>query len=528
MAPVGSPQRGWGSVSPVLADTDARPPRVATYTLAALLWLAIFALYSMRANLSIALHGDRGMATDFGWGDRDKGVLLSAFFWGYITSQLPGGWLATKFGGKRVLLAAMICSIGATAATPLAATASLGAAIACRVVLGVASGVLYPTLASMIGRWVTDVDRATCYNLADTGGSCGIILCALGGPWLIEHGTVAHFMGWQFCFYYPAMIGAVWVVLWVVLVSDTPATSQWISARERSWILTSLHLEAVGVDLASGSPRASLIGKTRESDGVPWIEILAAPSLWGMYLGNVAANWTWYTLLTYLPQYLLEVMGFDLTQSGLLFAVPYLCMMISQVGNAQLTDRLISSGRTSLFRVRTVTTVAAGLGCAGCLVAVAQHGLGTTATIVLFAASLGFVAVQNSGSFLVANDLYPQFAGVCMGVSNTLGTVPGIVSPMLSGLLLSAGKCPKDEAHHTDTPSSCAQAWDKIFYIAALIYGLFAVSFVPLASAHFRGVGYRAPKGRRPSDERKPLLTRLLTNAEPGDSDSFIQPDWDT
>ena len=35
---------------------------------------------------------------------------------------------------------------------------------------------------------------------------------------------------------------------------------------------------------------------------VPWLELLAAPALWGMYVGNVAVNWTWYTLLTFLPE----------------------------------------------------------------------------------------------------------------------------------------------------------------------------------------------------------------------------------
>lgn len=30
------------------------------------------------------------------------GLVLSAFFYGYIVTQLPGGWLATKHGGKKV------------------------------------------------------------------------------------------------------------------------------------------------------------------------------------------------------------------------------------------------------------------------------------------------------------------------------------------------------------------------------------------------------------------------------------------
>lgn len=36
------------------------------------------------------------------------GIILSAFFLGYAIMQIPGGWLADKFGAKRILLLAVI------------------------------------------------------------------------------------------------------------------------------------------------------------------------------------------------------------------------------------------------------------------------------------------------------------------------------------------------------------------------------------------------------------------------------------
>lgn len=32
-----------------------------------------------------------------------KGAVLSAFYWGYAASQVPGGWAAQRYGGERVL-----------------------------------------------------------------------------------------------------------------------------------------------------------------------------------------------------------------------------------------------------------------------------------------------------------------------------------------------------------------------------------------------------------------------------------------
>jgi hypothetical protein len=36
---------------------------------------------------------------------------------------------------------------------------------------------------------------------------------------------------------------------------------------------------------------------------------------------------------------------------------------------------------------------------------------------------------------LVANDIAPAYAGIVFGISNTLATIPGIVSPYIVGAL---------------------------------------------------------------------------------------------
>ena len=47
------------------------------------------------------------------------GLSLSAFFWGYLFSQIIGGYLATRFGGKRVLLTSMLLCSAFTGVTPV-------------------------------------------------------------------------------------------------------------------------------------------------------------------------------------------------------------------------------------------------------------------------------------------------------------------------------------------------------------------------------------------------------------------------
>ena len=64
------------------------------------------------------------------------GWVLSSFFYGYIITQLPGGWLATKFGGKYVFGVGVLVTSLLTLITPQMAYLNVWALVACRVVIG--------------------------------------------------------------------------------------------------------------------------------------------------------------------------------------------------------------------------------------------------------------------------------------------------------------------------------------------------------------------------------------------------------
>lgn len=65
--------------------------------------------------------------------------MLASFFYGYIVTQIPGGWLADKFGGKRVFGFAMLISSIATIILPVCARQSYISVYVLRVVLGLAT-----------------------------------------------------------------------------------------------------------------------------------------------------------------------------------------------------------------------------------------------------------------------------------------------------------------------------------------------------------------------------------------------------
>ncbi|XP_021912417.1 probable anion transporter 6, chloroplastic [Carica papaya] len=88
-----------------------------------------------KVNLSVAIIP---MSHQFGWNSSVAGLVQSSFFWGYALSQLPGGWLAKIFGGRKVLEIGVLIWSLATALVPVLAGFMPGLILA-RIMVGTIS-----------------------------------------------------------------------------------------------------------------------------------------------------------------------------------------------------------------------------------------------------------------------------------------------------------------------------------------------------------------------------------------------------
>ena len=136
-------------------------------------------VYAMRVNLSVAIvamvnntaiasnssvidnstcpvaaNSTEGPPPDgpFGWGAKEQGWILGAFFFGYVVTQLPGGRLAEKYGGKRLYGGGILITSIFTLLTPLAATISLPLFVIVRVIEGFGEGVTFPVMHALLAQ----------------------------------------------------------------------------------------------------------------------------------------------------------------------------------------------------------------------------------------------------------------------------------------------------------------------------------------------------------------------------------------
>ena len=70
----------------------------------------------------------------FDWTDEQQGTILGAFFYGYITTQLLGGYLADRFGAKMLFGGGVACTAILTIVTEPVANWGFGWMVALRVI----------------------------------------------------------------------------------------------------------------------------------------------------------------------------------------------------------------------------------------------------------------------------------------------------------------------------------------------------------------------------------------------------------
>ena len=361
--------------------------------------------------------------------------------------QIPGGWLADRFGGKRLFGGCILLSSVVSLLTPAVAGIHLGFFLVLQVLSGIGEGVMFPAAHALIARWSAPKYRSIVVSTIFIGIAVGIVVGMLLSGVLCDFGFAG---GWPSVFYVFGMVGSVWSAAWFLLCYDSPSTHPRISSAEHEYWTTVL-----------GS--SNLV----ERPPTPWRKLLTSVPVWALAVAYFANNWGFDTLLTCIALFMHDVMGSDMTKNGTLSAVPFLASGLL-FPSSLLIDWLRSPGRLSTTVVRKIFC-ASGFILAGCmLISSGYTGCDRALTVVVM-----FIAVGcNCISFPVVAgnqlDLAPLHAGTIMGLTLSVGNLATIAAPHVVGILTS----------HRSSRSE----WQMVFYLAAAIYAFGAIVFVVFGS----------------------------------------------
>lgn len=119
-------------------------------------------------------------------------------------------------------------------------------------------------------------------------------------------------------------------------------------------------------------------------------------------------------------------------------AVPYLTMGILLGVSGYLADWSQIKGYLTTTQVRRYFNCSAFLS-QTVFMLLAAFLLHPVTSMICITIAVGFGAFAWSGFAVNHLDLSPKYASILMGISNTFATIPGIVSPLLTGVLVKNG-----------------------------------------------------------------------------------------
>jgi ACS family sodium-dependent inorganic phosphate cotransporter len=372
------------------------PPRrwQSWHTVVLLCALAVLISYIDRTNISVAAIP---MQAQFGWDETTKGQVLSAFFVGYLVLMAASGALANRFGGHIVLGIAVLWWSLFTALTPPAAMLGFGTLIAARIALGLGEAAVFPASINMVGRWVPKESRSRAVAFFSSGLSVGTMIS------LPLTGALIRDYSWPMPFYAFGAVGIVWAAFWFWKVK--PGRSPELPAEPES------------------AKRA-----------IPWGRLLSTKAVWAIVINHFCSNWALYVLLAWLPTYFKRTFDVSLANAGWLSAAPWAVYFIMANVGGWLADKLLANGKSPTF-VRKLMQCTAAAG-AGTFLLLLQFAPSAPVAMVFFCLSTGAMSLCLSGFAANPFDVAPRYADVVWGISNTGGTIPGIIGVWVTGKLI--------------------------------------------------------------------------------------------
>jgi MFS family permease len=357
------------------------------WLLVGLLFTATLINYLDRATLSVALPV---MAVDFSLSPASKGFLLSAFFWTYAPMQIPMGWLADRRSLRWLYAACFALWSLACGLTGFAGSFAMLAML--RMLLGVGEAIYGPASMKIISQYFSPRERGLPTGISDCGSRTGLAVGTLLVAWLVTK------MGWRHMFMLVGFLALIWIIPWLLAFPGRSGQSSQPARKP--------------------APRHITFNR----------------NLLGISLGYSCFGYYGYLLMTWLPDYLVHVRHLTILRAGTFASLPFLVWSLSGLAGGWFSDKLIRHGMDPT-RARKGVIAAAFL--TGLLLIPAARASSVTAAMALFCASclVGF----SSANLLVVFQACPppQEVGVWTGIGNFAGNVGGILSPLITGVLIS-------------------------------------------------------------------------------------------
>ncbi|KAI4900043.1 hypothetical protein NFI96_028144 [Prochilodus magdalenae] len=217
------------------------------YIIAIMSGLGFCISFGIRCNLGVAIVSMVNNSTihqngkiiikekaKFNWDPETVGMIHGSFFWGYIVTQIPGGYISSRLAANRVFGAAIILTSTLNMFIPSAARVHYGCVIFVRILQGLVEGVTYPACHGIWSKWAPPLERSRLATTSFCGSYAGAVIA------MPLAGILVQYTGWSSVFYVYGSFGIVWYMFWILVSYESPAEHPTITDEERCYIEESI------------------------------------------------------------------------------------------------------------------------------------------------------------------------------------------------------------------------------------------------------------------------------------------------
>ncbi|KAL3117077.1 hypothetical protein niasHT_007480 [Heterodera trifolii] len=370
----------------------------------------------------------------YNWTSAELGVMESSFFYGYLITQIPAGFLAAKFPANKMFGLAIGGASFLNILIPHAFRSRSDTLVALvQIAQGLVQGLAYPAMHGVWCHWAPPLERSKLATTAFTGSYAGAVF---GLP---LSALLVSYVHWSMPFYIYGVAGVIWSVFWFSMTFEKPAFHPTITVQEKEYI----------------EAQIGPVNQSHPTFGtIPWRAILTSKPVWAIIVANFARSWNFYLLLLNQLTYMRDVLGLRISDSGLIAALPHAVMGCVVLIGGRLADYLRSNKILSTTAVRKLFNCG-GFGCEALFLLFVAYTKSERTAMIAMIIAVGCSGFAISGFNVNHLDIAPRYAAILMGFSNGIGTLAGLTCPFVVESLTSKGN---------------ANGWVTVFLLASLIH----------------------------------------------------------
>lgn len=369
--------------------------------------------YIDRLNLGIVA---KFVQEEYKFDTETMGWILGAFSLGYAIFHIPGGWLADRFGPRRILAGAILwfsIFAGLTAIAPkLLILGSFGPGWAFAIVrfgLGTGEAAAMPVGNKVMAYWLGPKERGFGTSVFLSGVGAGGIAAPIVITWLTKT------WGWRWPFLLSAIVGTVVAAACYFYVTNRPEENPRVNAAELA------HIRG----LAGPATSLPLPIKAR----VPWRKILSSRSIWGLMAGHFCLVYPVYIFVTWFFFYLVKVRGVTVSKAGFWGSAPFVANLFMVPLWGWLED--VTAAKVGTRRGRRACAWL-GIAASALLLWLGAHTANNTLALSELALAAGFNFAASAVLWTTCNDISIKCSASISGIMTTFGSLGGWLSPVLT------------------------------------------------------------------------------------------------